>query len=125
MLIQMTFNLCLTVTAELTAAIFLKVKDKRDRLAVVLINCVTNPLVNYAMNAAIILYRPKRQFLYLLLTFLEAAALISEGVFYKKLLRYDRIKPMTLSLILNGASFLCGAAVTLIYYVNKEMIICR
>ena len=98
--------LVITIVIELCMALILKVKDRKDLLNIILVNIVTNPLVvsipvfilvKYSYNASIIS-----------LIILEIMTVIFEGLIYKKVLKYKKINPYGLSLILNISSYLIG-----------------
>lgn len=98
--------LFLTIIIEVIVAILLKVKDKKDLLNVILVNVITNPLVVTIpvyfnlkfgiLERNIVLYS------------LEILTVITEGGIYKKVLKYKRINPFVLSMILNLSSYLIG-----------------
>lgn len=101
------FALLLTVVIETTLAFFIfRIKNKKDIINIILINVLTNPLLNTTS-------------LYILLAFgysvydisiiaMEILVFIGEGLFYKKFLQTKSINPFLLSLVLNGASYLTG-----------------
>ncbi len=51
---------------------------------------------------------------YICLAALEVGVVAVEALLFKKLLRYRKIKPLLLSLLLNGASFAAGELVGLV-----------
>ena len=104
---EMLFALLLTVMIETAAALVLKVKTKKDILNIVIINCITNPILNIALAAASALTSNKTPLFILFLIF-EALAVISEYCFYKKRMEYNYINLLLFSFILNGFSFFTG-----------------
>ena len=114
MLKQMIFNLCLTIIAELLFAAVLKVRNKYDLVEIVLINCVTNPVINYILNTVLLFGNIQKEYFYCLIALLEIGVVISEGMFYKKTLRHTGINPFVLSFLLNCASYLSGLTVIIV-----------
>ena len=110
----MVFDLCLTLIAEVGFAFILKVRDRDNLIAVALINCVTNPLINYILDTVLLFGNTRKGFFYLLIALLETGVVISEGMFYKHTLKNIRIRPMILSFLLNCASYLSGVAVMIV-----------
>ena len=111
-LLSLLLSLVLTLAVELTLAFLLKVRDKKDLLVIALSNLLTNPIVNYCYYWAIFIFTKHSVFTYIILAFLEVAAVLTEYMIYRKLLSYDRIGKLNLSLILNAASFLTGIALS-------------
>ncbi len=110
-LLYMLVCLILTIAIELFVALILKVKDKIDIINIVLVNILTNPLVVSVVNLISSNYGKKLS--YIVLIFLEISAVLVEGYLYKKYLKYDRINPYLLSLILNVCSYLFGLLIPL------------
>ncbi len=54
-LIQMLCNLSLTIIIELGIALLLGIKEKKDILNLIVINCITNPILNYIMMVVVYL----------------------------------------------------------------------
>ena len=109
-LISLAASLALTLTAELLLAVLLKVRSGMDLLVIALANILTNPAVNYCANWTFYLFGMNSAYTILIILSLEAAAILIEFLIYRKLLSYDRIGKLKLSLLLNGASFLTGLA---------------
>ena len=101
-------SLLLTLIAELFLAAALKVHSGKDLVVIALVNCLTNPIVNYCYYWAVYWFSARNVYTFLILLGLEAFAVITEFLLYKHLLSYERIAPLKLSLLLNGASFLLG-----------------
>lgn len=102
----MIICLTLTIIIEGIVAFFIKVRDKKDFVNIILVNCMTNPLVvtipiylniSYGYTYGMISY-----------LLLEIFAVISEGYIYKKYLNYNKINPFIFSFILNFISFALG-----------------
>lgn len=107
-------SLLATMVIELFLAAALKVRSGKDLLIVALVNILTNPVVNYCYYWAIYLFSERSIYTILILLGLEILAVVTEFLIYRRLLTYDRIGPMKLSLLLNGASFLIGVLLSVI-----------
>lgn len=97
--------LILTIFLETFLAIILKVRTKKDILNIILVNILTNPIV---VIVPFLLNRYGRYARNISLFILELLTFITEGYIYQKTLKYQKIKPYTLSLILNLFSFGMG-----------------
>ena len=88
------------------------VRHKNDRQIVILMQCVTNPLLNLLIllnNYLNVLDTT------ILLVILEALVVISEAIIYKKTFHNKaKLGPFWLSLVLNATSFTVGEAVGLL-----------
>ena len=104
-------NLLLTLAVELGVAAIAGVRGS-DLAILALINCVTNPVVNYCFDW--IWQNGQGAVPYICLAALEFGVVAVEALLFKKLLRYRKIKPLLLSLLLNGASFAAGELVGLV-----------
>ncbi len=102
----MIICLFLTIIIEGIVAVLLKVRDKKDFINIILVNCMTNPLVVTIPMYLNISY----SYIYGMISYflLEVFAVISEGYVYKKYLNYTKINPFLFSFILNFISFLLG-----------------
>lgn len=98
--------LILTIIIELVVAILLKVKDKKDLLNIALVNIATNPIVTSVPVYFNLRYGILQR--NIVLYTLEVLTVITEGLIYKKVLRYKKINPIVLSLILNLSSYGIG-----------------
>lgn len=103
-------NLLLTLAVELGVAAVAGVRGS-DLAIIALINCVTNPLVNYCYDWIWLWRNGQGALPYFCLALLEIGVVAAEALLFKKLLRFRRIKPLWLSLLLNGASLLTGGLV--------------
>ena len=95
-----------TVLIEAAGAAVLGVRDKRDFLNVILVNVMTNPVV-----AVLPVYMNIRYGIgarHAALAALEAFAVLSEAAVYKRFLRYEKLRPLVLSIVLNAMSYFCG-----------------
>ena len=97
--------LLLTIILEVSLSFLLGLR-KKDIIYVVLVNVLTNPILNVVNVYCTILYLKNGYIISLVI--LEILAFIIEGLIYKKVLTYKKIKPMILSLILNVFSFGIG-----------------
>lgn len=103
---NMIFCLTATILIECIVAILLKIRSKKDFLNIILANIMTNPLVVSIPVYFNILYGIHlRNVSYYIL---EIYAVITEAIIYKKFLKYNRINPFIISIILNGISFVLG-----------------
>ena len=109
-LLPMLQALLLTVLFETAAALALGVRKRQDILTVILINCITNPIINFAMLLVVFLfpYDSHRLLYYSLLVVFELAVVFWEYSFYKKRFTYDKINLLLFSLILNAISVTLG-----------------
>lgn len=107
-------SLICTIIIELTFALILRIKDKRDLLNILLVNLLTNPLLN-AISLFINIKYGHKMLEYLIYP-MEICVVIIEGYIYKKYLNYKRINPYLLSLILNCGSYFIGIIINNIIY---------
>lgn len=107
------FNLLLTLAVELGAAAIVGVRGG-DLAVIALINCVTNPVVNLCYDGIWLWQNGQGALPYVCLAVLEIGVVAVEALLFKKLLRCKKIKPLWLSLLLNGASFLTGELVGMV-----------
>ena len=100
-----------TIIIELLVALILSVRDKKDLIYVVLVNIITNPIV---VSSTIFInskfgYSVKNIALYSL----EILAVLVEGFIYLKKLKYKKLNPFILSLLLNLSSYLIGGIINM------------
>jgi hypothetical protein len=100
--------LSLTLLIELIIALLIKINDKRDLLRIVLINCITNPIVNILDIVIIYYFYPSFTFHTIYVIVLELIVCLVEFLYYDKHLKYRKIHPLMVSIILNVASFVVG-----------------
>ena len=91
----------ITIILEISLAYILKIKDKKDLLNIIIINFITNVSLNSFIFISYMLF--KKLIIHILI--LEITIIIIEGTFYKKKLKYKRINPYLISLILNIVSY--------------------
>ena len=109
---SMLLALVLTLMLELPAAAVLGVRGKTNFIIVILANTLTNPAVNCIHSFC--RYALGFDFFQMavITAFLEAAALVTEWLVYKK--NTDIEKPFRLSLCCNAFSYLTGLGITAI-----------
>jgi len=95
-----------TIIIEIIVGIILKIKDKKDLINIVLVNILTNPLV--VSLPIYVLYKYGIYYKNIIFILLEFLTLFIEGYIYKKSLKYNKINPFIISLILNGSSYYLG-----------------
>ena len=98
--------LLLTIIIEVLFFLLLKGRNKKDIINVILVNIITNPIVViipiYLNLRYGIIYRN------ISLIILEISIVLIEGFCYKKSLKYNKINPYLLALILNILSYSIG-----------------
>ena len=103
-----------TIIIEMSISYLLRVRNKKDLLNIILVNILTNPLlvtitlyinICYGLRYRNILIYP-----------LEIIVVIIEGSIYKKYLKYKKINPYLLSLILNCSSYIIGLGINYLIY---------
>ena len=99
-------SLVLTIIIEVVIGIIIGIRNKKDILNVVLVNMITNPIVNVipiTLNVYVSL-RARNISIYIL----EILVLFTEGLIYKKVLDYKKLNYFLISLILNLSSYGIG-----------------
>lgn len=102
-------NLSMTIILELVLSVFLRVK-KKDLIYVVLVNILTNPLLN-TLSVFSFLKFHYQSFVITILV-LEIVVVLIEGFIYKKVVEFKKINPFQLSFILNLFSFIIGLIIS-------------
>ncbi len=100
--------LVLTIIIECLVAFVIGYR-KKDLLNILLVNFITNPIVSTIPVYFNVKYgvTPRNICLFVL----ELMVLIVEGYLYKKYLKYKKVNPYILSLILNLSSYLIGVII--------------
>lgn len=111
--IVMARCLFFTILIELIVALILKVRDKKDILNIILVNTMTNPLL-VSLTVYITYNRIFNRTLSVIV--LELLVVLIEGFTYKKVLKYKKINPFILSLILNASSYFIGEIINYFIY---------
>lgn len=107
-LFRLIIYLTLTVIIEAVAAFISGIRTVYGQAVVFLANVITNPLLNCILT--IVSFFLSKSLYYYFLIPLEAAAVLTEGLIYKKSLSLKR-NPFAVSLFLNVCSFFIGTAV--------------
>ena len=101
-------NLLLTVLVE-GALVLVFVKRRETLYHSVLVNMLTNPLVNLILiTIGSIAVFEGNSFYYISTAFLEVAAVVTEGILYNKMGDFGIKKAFFASLMLNAASYSFG-----------------
>lgn len=111
--IVMARCLFFTILIELIVALILKVRDKKDIINIILVNTMTNPLL-VSLTVYITYNRIFNRTLSVIV--LELLVVLIEGFTYKKVLKYKKINPFILSLILNASSYFIGEIINHFIY---------
>lgn len=111
--IVMVRSLIITLVVECLFAFLLGYR-KKDLLNVLLVNILTNPLVNSITIMINVYYGVRYRNIALLV--LEILALVVEGMIYSKYLEKRKINGYLLSLILNASSYLIGIWINNLIY---------
>ena len=98
-----------TIIIEVFMAFILKVRDKKDFLNIILVNIITNPIVVTVPVLIAIKYSYRTSIISLIV--LEILTVFIEGLIYLKVLKYRKINPFLLSLILNVSSYFIGEVI--------------
>lgn len=109
----MIISLICTIVIEVGLAIILKYR-KKDILNILLVNILTNPLLNSIVIAINYFYGLKARNISLYI--LEILVVIIEGFIYQKYLERKKINGYILSLVLNIASCGLGMLINNIIY---------
>ena len=107
LLIMIKCLLC-TIVIEILIALVLNIKDKKDLLYVVLVNILTNPIV------VLVPILINSKFKIITLYSLEILTVFIEGYIYLKVLKYKKLNPFILSILLNLSSYLIGGIINMI-----------
>lgn len=112
-LLIMLICLSSTIVIEISMSLLLGIRNKKDILNVILVNVMTNPLI-----VSIIMYITYNRIFNLTISIiiLEIIVILIEGFAYKKVLKFDKINPYVLSLILNISSYFIGKLLNNIIY---------
>ena len=99
-------SLVLTIIIEVVVGIIIGIKNKKDILNIVLVNMITNPIVNIVpiMLNIYVSLKARNISIYIL----EVVILFTEGLIYKKVLSYKKLNYFLISFILNLSSYGIG-----------------
>ena len=106
------YCLIVTLLVEIIFSLILGLR-KKDLLNVLLVNLLTNPLMNCIHPLVLFEYGKTAQLISFII--LEIVVILAEGFIYKKYLNYNKINSYLLSLILNFAS--CGIGLLINYFI--------
>lgn len=98
-----------TIAIELLIGFILRIKDKKDYANIILVNIITNPLL--VSISTLLLYRYGLTIRNISVIIMEIMVVIVEGFIYKKYLKYDKLNPFFVSLILNASSYFIGGVI--------------
>ena len=112
--ILMMQYLLLTIVVEVLVAFLLGIRGKKNMVYVVLVNIITNPI----LNASIVYleYQYGRDVRNLSLAIFEVVAFLVEGWIYFRCLDYKKKNGFFVSFILNVSSYLMGTIINSILY---------
>lgn len=110
----MLCNLLLTIIIELGIALLLGIKEKNDILNIIVINCITNPILNYIMMIVEYLFS-NNMIIYFLLLIYEIIVIYLEYKFYRKKLVFKKISLLLLSTLLNLFSVILGLIIFIVF----------
>jgi len=113
---KMLFNLVLTIIIEFFTLFLLGEFNKNNIINVVVINCITNPILNYIMMGVIYFLSFNKIIVYCILIFLEIIVVFVECYFFKKNLMFIKKNMLLMSSLLNFSSFGFGLIIFLLYY---------
>ncbi len=99
-------SLLFTIIIEMLVALIIGIRNKKDIINILLVNLLTNPIVTSIpivfnvyfgiLSRNIVLYT------------LEILTFLIEGIIYFKTIKYRKINPFIISLILNISSYFIG-----------------
>ena len=99
-------SLILTIIIEVVIAIIIGIRNKKDILNVILVNMITNPIVNVVpiMLNIYVSLKARNISIYIL----EVLVFFTEGLIYKMVLNYKKLNYFLISFILNLSSYGIG-----------------
>ena len=101
--------LILTIVIELIIALIIGIRNKKDILNVILVNVFTNPIASSLPIFMYIKFGYNVEIITIIIV--EIFAFVSEGFIYSKVLKYKKLNPYLISLILNLSSYLIGVVI--------------
>ena len=116
-------SLVLTIIIEVVVGIIIGIKNKKDILNIVLVNMITNPIVNIVpiMLNIYVSLKARNISIYVL----EVLILFTEGLIYKKVLNYKKLNYFLISFILNLSSYGIGVLHKKERRKKNEKVICN
>lgn len=112
MIESLIVSLILTLIIELTVFFILGIKEKDDIEVIILVNILTNPIVVFCANIANIMCGGVTY--YIIVIILEITAVLVEAYIFKKILHFQKISAIKISLINNIISYGTGVIISLI-----------
>ncbi len=109
----MIYCLILTIIIEFSSAFIIGLR-KKDIINVLLVNILTNPVLNAIHPLFLFNFGKNAQIISLIV--LEILVVIVEGFIYSKVLDYKKIKGYKLSFICNFLSFAIGNLINYIIF---------
>ncbi len=109
----MIISLACTIIIEVITAFILKYR-KKDLINIILVNILTNPLLNSVLVGINYYYGLKARNISLII--LEILVVLVEGFIYQRYLERRKINGYLLSIILNVASYGIGKLINMIVY---------
>jgi hypothetical protein len=106
---EMLFALLITIAVECLTAFVLGYREKVQIYIVVLVNVITNPLLNYILMVMRFIWHANVN-IYLIML-LEAAVIIIEWRIMAYALRVESKKLLILSAVMNGVSYGVGVLI--------------
>ncbi len=103
-LLSLALSLFLTLVFESLAGLIIGLRSPKDFLLLALVNVLTNPPLVLILDLVYLTGSVP----WYLIAGLEIAAVLIEGLLYRKRLKFVRIHPLLLSLILNAISYTAG-----------------
>lgn len=112
MITSLVVSLVLTLIIELSVSLIVGVRKRNDIITIIAVNFLTNPLVVFLASITKIY---GSDLLYcIVVAILEVIVFIVEGIILKKILLFNKISGLKLSLINNLTSFLIGLVISLV-----------
>ena len=99
-------SLVLTIIIEVIVGIIIGIRRKKDILNIILVNMITNPIVNIVPIVLNIYVSLKMRNISLYT--LEIVTFFTEALIYKKVLEYKKLNYFLISFILNISSYGIG-----------------
>ena len=111
MIFSIIISLLLTLIIEVTITVLSK--EKENIKEIIIINCITNPIVVCVTN--FFYYRYSNELITKsVLYFLEITVIFVEGFLFNRYTKKMKHNPYKFSLLLNGASFFIGEVINYI-----------
>ena len=112
MIANLVLSLVLTLIIELIVSLLIGVRKRNDIITIIAVNTLTNPIAVFIatltqMNGNIIVY-------WIVVAIIELIVFLVEGAIFKKILIFDKISGIKLSLINNLTSFSIGLLITIV-----------